>query len=455
MYEKQYKICTFCTKNDKIKAEGDIMYRKIEKDLLEWKKNFKMPLMLIGARQTGKTYILEEFCKTNFENYIYINLEKEEDIREIFDATLNPEKIIEKIQILRKVNFNPNNTIIFFDEIQTSERAITSLKYFCESDKPYKIVTAGSLLGVKINRFKSSFPVGKVVIKYLFPMDFEEYLMALGEDMLIEEIRKHYNSNEKVLDSIHEKALDLYKKYLILGGMPKVIENFIENDLNISNVDFELQDYIITNYLADMNKYTDNTESIKNSKIYNAIPKELARENNNFKYSIVDKDARKIRYESSLDWLLASNMILKCDLTEKNESPLKSFVNNDKFKIYLSDTGLLRSLSNIDYTEILLDKNEMYKGVLTENYVACELYTKFRELYYYIFSKYEIDFLIKINGDIIPIEVKSGRRTNSKSLNEYIKKYNPKYSIRISTKNFGFENNIKSIPLYAVFCINE
>ena len=455
MYEKQYKICTFCTKNDKIKAEGDIMYRKIEKDLLEWKKNFKMPLMLIGARQTGKTYILEEFCKTNFENYIYINLEKEEDIREIFDATLNPEKIIEKIQILRKVNFNPNNTIIFFDEIQTSERAITSLKYFCESDKPYKIVTAGSLLGVKINRFKSSFPVGKVVIKYLFPMDFEEYLMALGEDMLIEEIRKHYNSNEKVLDSIHEKSLDLYKKYLILGGMPKVIENFIENDLNISNVDFELQYFIIATHLADMNKYTDNTESIKNSKIYNAIPKELAREKNNFKYSIVDKDARKIRYESSLDWLLASNMILKCDLTEKNESPLKAFVNNDKFKIYLSDTGLLRSLSNIDYTEILLDKNEMYKGVLTENYVACELYTKFRELYYYIFSKYEIDFLIKINGDIIPIEVKSGRRTNSKSLNEYIKKYNPKYSIRISTKNFGFENNIKSIPLYAVFCINE
>ena len=137
------------------------------------------------------------------------------------------------------------------------------MKYFCESDKPYKIVTAGSLLGVKINRFKSSFPVGKVVIKYLFPMDFEEYLMALGEDKLIGEIRKHYNSNEKVLDSIHEKALDLYKKYLILGGMPKVIENFIENDLNISNVDFELQYFIITTHLADMNKYTDNKESIK------------------------------------------------------------------------------------------------------------------------------------------------------------------------------------------------
>lgn len=216
-----------------------------------------------------------------------------------------------------------------------------------------------------------------------------------------------------------------------------------------------MQDYIIATYLADMNKYTENTEGIKNSKIYNSIPKELARENNTFKYSIVDKDARKIRYESSLDWLLASNMILKCDLTEKNESPLKAFASSDKFKIYLSDTGLLRALSNIDYSEILLDKNEMYKGVLTENYIACEFYSKFKELYYYTFDKYEIDFLIKIDGDIIPVEVKSGRRTNSKSLNEYIKKYNPKYSIRISTKNFGLENNIKSVPLYAVFCIDK
>ena len=175
--------------------------------------------------------------------------------------------------------------------------------------------------------------------------------------------------------------------------------------------------------------------------------------NNTFKYSIVDKDARKNRYESSLDWLLASNMVLKCDLTERNESPLKAFVNSDKFKLYLSDVGLLRSLSNLEYSEIILDKNEMFKGVLTENYVACEIYPKTKELYYYNFAKYEIDFLIKINGDIIPIEVKSGRRTNSTSLNEYIRKYNPKYSIRISSKNFGFENNIKSVPLYAVFCI--
>lgn len=431
------------------------MYRKIEEDLKEWKNNFKMPLMLIGARQTGKTYILEKFCKENFDNFLYINLDKEENIEKVFEETIEPDMIIEKIEIIKNININLENTVIFLDEIQVSERAITSLKYFCESEKPYKIVCAGSLLGVKINRFKSSFPVGKVIIKYLYPMNFLEYLMALGENKLIDEIRLHYLSNEAMITPIHEKAMDLYKKYLVLGGMPAVINNFISNDCNISHVNFELQEQIITSYLADMNKYTENSEGIKNSQIYGAIPKELARVNNVFKYSIVDKDARKCRYGSSLDWLIASNMVLKCNLTERNESPMKAFVNSDKFKLYLSDTGLLRSLSNLDYSEVLLDKNEMYKGVLTENYIACEFYPKYKELYYYNFDKYEIDFLIKIDGDIIPVEVKSGRRANSKSLNEYVKKYHPKYSIRISSKNFGLENNIKSVPLYAVFCIND
>ena len=444
LYKKAYNV-----------YRGDYMYRKILEELKKWKEEYKMPLMLIGARQTGKTYILEEFCKSNFDNYVYINLDKEENIGKVFEESIDPDTIIEKIEIIKNVIIKPENTIIFLDEIQVSERAITSLKYFCESEKPYKIVCAGSLLGVKINRFKSSFPVGKVNIKYLYPMDFEEYLIAINEAKLIDEIKKHFETNEKIMSPIHEKALDLYKKYLVLGGMPALINNFIINDYNIAHVNFELQEQIITSYLADMNKYTENSEGIKNSQIYNAIPKELARVNNIFKYSIVDKDARKIRYETSLDWLLASNMILKCDLAEKNESPLKAFTSSDKFKIYLSDVGLLRSLSNLNYGEILLDKNEMYKGVLTENYVACEFYSKFKELYFYNFDRYEIDFLIKINGDVIPVEVKSGRRTNSKSLNEYIKKYNPKYSIRISSKNFGFENDIKSVPLYAVFCINK
>lgn len=431
------------------------MYRKIEKDLQTWKNDFKMPFMLVGARQTGKTYILDNFCRNNFKNYVYINLEKETEISNVFTDTLDPDKIIERISILMGVDIDVSDTVIFIDEIQVNERAITSLKYFCESEAPYKIICAGSLLGVKLNRFHSSFPVGKVVIKYLYPLDFEEFLIALGQQKMIEEIREHYFSNEPLVSPIHDKALELYKHYLVLGGMPNIINNYIENDCKISMVNFEMHDYIIATYLADMNKYTENTESVKNNKIYTSIPAQLAREHNTFKYSIVDKNARKIRYESSLDWLIASNMILRCDLATNNESPLKAFVNFDKFKIYLSDVGLLRALSKIDYREILLNKNSMYNGVLTENYVACEFFSKFRELYYYNFGNYEIDFIIKIDGDIIPVEVKSGLRNTSKSLKEYIMKYNPKYSIRISEKNFGFENNIKSVPLYAVFCVNE
>lgn len=429
------------------------MYRKIEDELLKWKDNFKMPLMLIGARQTGKTFILDNFCKKNFENYVYINLEKEENMSEIFSMTINPVEIIEKIEIMKNIHFNVEESILFIDEIQTNEKAVTSLKYFCESEKPYKIVCAGSLLGVKINRFKSSFPVGKVNIQYLNPMNFEEFLIALKEEKLIEEIKKHYETNEPLLTGIHEKAMDLYKKYLVLGGMPALVQNFIENEQRITEVNFSLQEQIITSYLADMTKYTDNTESIKNSKIYNAIPKELARENNTFKYSIVDKDARKIRYESSLDWLLASNMILKCNLTNRNTSPLKAYINEDKFKIYLSDVGLLRALSNIEYQEILLNQNEMFAGVLAENYVVCEFNSIGKELYYYTFGRYEINFLIKIDGEIIPVEVKSGNRNRSKSLNEYTSKYKNSFSIRIQGKNFGFENNIKSVPFYAAFCI--
>lgn len=429
------------------------MYRKIEEELNKWKDNSKMPLMLIGARQTGKTYILEKFCKENYQNYIYINFDREEQYQQIFEDSIDPTHIIENMEIMLNTKIDIDNTIFFFDEIQVSERAISSLKYFCESDKDFKIVCAGSLLGVKINRFKSSFPVGKVVIKYLYPMDFEEFLIACNEQILIDEIKKHYESNKAFTNPVHEKALDLYKKYLVIGGMPTMIQDFIENDYSIASINFEKQEFIITSYLADMNKYTENSEAIRNSKIYKAIPKELARENNTFKFSLVDKDARRIRYESSLDWLIASNMILKCDLTENNISPLSAYASNEKFKIYLSDVGLLRALSNIDYSEILLDKNNMFKGALTENYVACELYPKFKELYYYNFDKYEIDFLVKIDGEIIPIEVKTGIRISSKSLNEYVAKYNPKYCIRISSKNFGFENNIKSVPLYATFCI--
>ena len=212
----------------------EYMQRKIYEKLLYWKKNkIKMPYMLIGARQTGKTYILTEFCKKEFENYVYINLDSMENIRKIFEQTIEPEEIIKNIEAVMGINIDTEKTIIFIDEIQVSERAISSLKYFCESEKEYKIIVAGSLLGVKINRFKSSFPVGKVWIEYLYPMDFEEFLLSIGEEKLLNLIKESYYELKPMLDVTHKKALDLYNEYLCIGGMPAAILNYIENNKNI------------------------------------------------------------------------------------------------------------------------------------------------------------------------------------------------------------------------------
>ena len=427
------------------------MKRKIYDNLKKWKdENIQMPYMLVGARQTGKTYILEEFCKNEFENYVYINLDKMESVTKVFEQTLEPEEIIKSIEVLLNTDIDIENTIIFLEEIQVSERAISSLKYFCESTKPYKIVSAGSLLGVKINRFKSSFPVGKVWIEYLYPMDFEEFLNALGEEKLLQVIQESYMKMEPMLEPLHQKALKLYNEYLCIGGMPAVITEYIKQEKNIQKMNDDILNIILTSYMADMAKYTENTEAIKNAKIYNSIPAQLGKPNKKFKYSIVEKSARSREYDTALEWLIASNMILKCQNITVPQSPLKAY-ESDEFKIYLSDMGLLRVLAKIEKNEILQEKNMLYKGVLAENYVAEILHSKNKELHYWqLGSEYEVDFLIKEQGEIIPLEVKSGDNTTSKSLNYYIKRYKPQYSIRVSTKNFGTSNNIKSIPLYAI-----
>lgn len=442
---------------DILKKGGNYMKRKLYDNLLKWKKtNINMPYMLVGARQTGKTYILGEFCKNEFENYIYINLDLMENIKEIFEKTIEPDEIIRNLEIILNKDINIENTVIFIDEIQVSERAISSLKYFCESSKEYKIVCAGSLLGVKINRFKSSFPVGKVWIEYLYPMDFEEFLWAIKEDKLLKEIEKSYKKLEPMLEPLHQKALQLYYDYICIGGMPASINNYIQKDKDITKYDEEVSQLIITSYIADMAKYTENLESIRNAKIYNSIPIQLGKENKKFKYSVVEKSARAREYESSLDWLLSSNMILKCENIKTPQSPLKVYVDTS-FKVYLSDMGLLRALAKITVNEIITNKNMLYKGILAENYIAEILYARNRELYYWQVNSgmYEVDFLINIDGNIIPIEVKASDNVTSKSLNYYVKRYKPEYSIRISSKNFGFNNNIKSIPLYAAHLLKN
>ena len=347
-------------------------------------------------------------------------------------------------------------TILFFDEVQKSENFTVSLKYFNESDKPYKIICAGSLLGVKIHRFKSSFPVGKIRMEFMYPMNFEEFLIATGKEMLKNTIEECYKTMSPMPDFAHEQAIDLYKKYLCVGGMPEAVNDFIENDLDILKFDSHIISDIKDMYIADMQKYVKNgLETVKIEKVYKNIPSQLAKDNKSFQYNFIEETGRKRKYESSIDWLVASKMVLINYNSKRMEIPLKVYIDETKFKLYLSDVGILTNMSEIKFPDIMLDRTFLYKGAITENYIAQELTLKGESLYYWTSNRSaEIDFVLYSEEDgIIPIEVKSGNNVKSVSLNMYINKYKPKYAIRFSTRNFGFENGIKSIPLYAAFCI--
>lgn len=433
------------------------MKRKFWEELKEWKeKQSETPLMVVGARQIGKTYIIDKFCKENYKDYIYLNLMDEEGIVEIFNESIPTENKVRKMELLLG-RLITEETIIFFDEIQESEKLISALKYFCESKKHYNIICAGSLLGVKLKRFSSSFPVGKVIIKYMYPMTFEEFLDAIGYANIIPEIRKCFDNNTKMSNPIHEKLLDYYRLFIATGGMPIAVKNIIQNDLEILKFDNNLVTSIIDAYFADMKKYTLNYyENIKIEKLYKNIPSQLAKENKKFQFSKIEQYARKREFESSLEWLIASQLVIPCYMVERFETPLKGFMDESKFKLYLSDTGILTELLEIPRNMVLLNSNFQYKGVITENYVANELKAKGISLYYWAKNQVaEIDFLIDTSQGVIPIEVKANENKKSRSLNYFMERNKTKLAYRISANNFGLANNIKSIPLYAVFCIEK
>ena len=432
------------------------MKRKIYTDLLNWKKFWiDTPLMIIGARQIGKTYIINEFCENEFENYIYINLLDNPKVVDLFEQSISTEEKFVQLQWLLDVDIDLETTIIFFDEVQLSEKLISNLKYFCESEKPYKIICAGSLLGVKINRFNSSFPVGKVRMLYMYPMDFEEFLMATSSNNIIDEIRKCYDNMQPISSPIHEKLLGLYRLYLCIGGMPQAVKNIVEVNQDIFKFDKEIISNIIESYLNDMNQYIlNNTEKSRIEAIYKSIPSQLGNTNNKFQYTKINSNARSRDYESAMQWLISSTMIYKCNLLKTVQIPPKAYCDEEYFKLYISDVGLLTALLEIKYNDILLDNDFTYKGNIAENYVAQTFVRNGISLYYWKSkSDAEIDFILYNEDGLIPVEVKAYNNVISKSLNSYIKQYEPKYSIRISSKNFGFENNIKSVPLYAAFLI--
>lgn len=433
------------------------MKRKIYQKLIEWKnRGMKKPLMVIGARQVGKTYIIEEFCKNEFNNFVYINLLEHPEVKELYEQSISTSE--KYIRLCASLNINPNleDTIIFFDEIQESEELISALKWYCEVDMPFKIICAGSLLGVKLKRFHSSFPVGKVEMIDMYPMDFEEFLytQTMGE-YLVNKIKECYEKNEPMDSVLHDKLNNLYREYLCIGGMPEIVDDYVSRAGNILNINRKITENIIESYILDMNKYVKNKfEATKNEAIYKSVPVQIGNKSNKFQYTKIEKDARKRDYESSLDWLLSSSLIYKCCKLDSINIPPEAYKNVDFFKIYMGDVGILNTMLKINVNDIYLDKVFLYKGEIAENYVANQLIFNDISVYYWATaSSSEIDFIIYNEDGIIPIEVKSSDNTQSKSLNAYIKRFNPEYAIRISTKNFGFVSKIKSIPFYATFCI--
>lgn len=431
------------------------MKRKISKSLLDWKNsNSRMPLIINGARQVGKTYIVEQFGKEHYENVLYLNMEIETTLCMFFETELAPKKIIQYLEATKMQEIVPGETLIFFDEIQACERALTSLKYFCEQMPEHHIIAAGSLLGVAINREKYSFPVGKVNEINMYPLDFEEFLWAMNMEKLAEEIKSHYSSNEVMPEAFHKVSLDMYHKYFIVGGMPAAIVTFIETESFVKVQ--PVQNNILNEYIADMAKYADPTTSIKIRACYNSIPAQLAKENSKFQYKVVKRGGTATIFGEAIEWLILAGIALKCQRLEQGYVPVNAYVDLINFKLYMADIGILTLRSKIPLQTILspVEEDNTFLGAMTENYIAQVLVTKgYDLLYWQSDGKAEVDFVLQIEDAVIPVEVKKGIRNRSKSLGIFIEKYKSPYSIRLSKKNFGFSNGIKSVPLYAAFCI--
>ena len=431
------------------------MYRKIMNFLEEWKESaHRKPLILQGARQVGKTYSVLAFGRKAYENVAYFNFETHPGLNKTFEENISPEYLIPVLSHIAGQTIVRERTLIVFDEIQLCERALTSLKYFCENAPEYHIIVAGSLLGVAVNRAEFSFPVGKVDMKTLYPMDLEEFMLAMGETVLVEQIKKCFVDNEAMPAAMHESAMRLYRQYLIVGGMPECVMQFVDTGDHI--LVRHTQDTILASYLNDMSKY-NNTNEIKKTRLaYDNVTVQLSRKNTRFQYKLIKKGARASEFENAIEWLCLSGIVSRVYRVEHVHKPLENYHDMDAFKIYVSDLGLLCAKKDLAAEDILYMSEELddFKGGMTENYVNVQMIINGYHTYYWESARgAEIAFVIQREGRLIPFEVKSADNTKAKSLKVYRETYKPDYAIKLSTKNFGFKDGIKTVPLYAAFCI--
>ncbi len=433
------------------------MYRKVSEYLRRWKEDpYRKPLLIQGARQVGKTYSVLEFGRKHYDNVAYFNFQTNPLLTQTFAEDIRPSYLLPVLSHLSGETITKGRTLIVFDEIQLCERALTSLKYFCEEAPEYHVIGAGSLLGVAVNRRRNAFPVGKTDRCTMYPMDMEEFLLAVGEGALVRQIRACFEENSPMPAALHEAGLQRYRQYLAVGGMPEAVSRFADTQDYVQVR--HIQDTIQMDYLDDMSKYQESANEIKKTRLtYNTIAVQLSRKNKRFQYKLMKTGARAAEYENAIQWLVTAHLMYQVYRAEQIRKPLDNYKDIDDFKVYHADMGLLCAQKDIRPSDIFYMEQELedFKGGLTENYVFCQLKAGGFRPFYWRNDKgtKEVDFIIALDGRLIPVEVKSSDHTASESLKEYMKLFEPDYAVRISGKNFGLEGGVRAVPLYAVFCL--
>ena len=435
------------------------MERNISFNLKNWKENKKRkPLILLGARQVGKTYLLKNFGKENFSKYLYVNFEEKKELCKLFTEDLDPKRILSELEIYFNAEIDLKNDLIILDEIQECPEAISSLKYFSEVIPELATCSAGSLLGVKLGM--GSFPVGKVELVNMFPMSFFEFLKAINELKLLKYLL-NWNPSEKFSSTVHSKAWDLFKTYLVVGGLPESILVYKEHQANKNKALAEVrksQQNLIKTHLADIAKHSGKQNSMHIERIWSNIPSQLAREQDGtatkFKFKGVIPNVKGYsRLADTIDWLQAAGLILRIPISNSGNLPLKAFTDENSFKLYLYDVGILGALSSLEPSVILNYDYGTYKGYFAENFIAQEFTCAMGqpdEIFAWKKAKSEIEFLRVVKDSVIPIEVKSGWNTRSRSINVFIEKYDSPYGIIFSASDFtqNQKNKIRRLPLY-------
>jgi predicted AAA+ superfamily ATPase len=426
--------------------------RDLLNDLNQWKESrYRKPLVLQGARQVGKSFILKQFGEHCFENCCYVNFDFEKELKAEFALTKDPMRLVSYLTAVKGIDIKPEKTLIIFDEIQECNDALNCLKYFRELMPEQAVVCAGSLLGVALKREGASFPVGNVDFLTLYPVSFKEFLAFYSEKL--SQFLENYaltSTLEKIPEIFHTQLIESYKIYLCCGGMPETIVRYLENK-NWDEVDM-VNNQILTAYTLDFSKHIDSKDILRLQRLWQNIQDNLAKEDRKFKYSLIEKNARGRDYENSVEWLVLSGLVNRVFEVNTLRLPLSSCKNANAFKLYLYDSGLLRTKFRLAPTTILQGDRLFteFKGILTENFVLQSLVRQFgNDIFYWTSgNQAEIEFVFQLSEKIIPVEAKSALSTKSKSLSEYRKKYQPEFSLRFSLKNVEKNDDLLNLPLY-------